>query len=104
MISANRTNRQNQALAFIVSFQRETGGVSPSLAQIAAAIGAKSRSQTKEHIVDGLIERGLIRRGKYHSHRSIEVLARPVVAYRFNDINQRLEVMAEWTIPASAPS
>lgn len=55
------TERQSEALNFIVQYQNERGGVSPSLDEIAAGIKASSRANIMRLLI-GLEERGFIRR------------------------------------------
>lgn len=66
------TKRQRECLLFIQDHQANHGGVSPSVREIAAAMGASRSNET----LRGLEARGFIRRlpGR---HRAIEVL-RPI--------------------------
>lgn len=64
------TPRQKQALDMIRSHMATSGGVSPSLAEIAAGLGLKYRSNAHALVV-GLERRGLIKRGRKHAKREI---------------------------------
>lgn len=66
------TVKQQKTLDFIVAFQAESGGVSPSIAQIAKFFGHTSKGAIHRHLC-GIEERGAIRRLK-NRHRAIEVL------------------------------
>lgn len=66
------TKRQRDVLTFIATYQRKTGGVSPSTADIAAGIGVVSKGNATAYL-DALEERGFIRRLANRS-RAIEIL------------------------------
>ena len=70
------TKRQRECLLFIQDHQANHGGVSPSVREIAAAMGASRSNETALGLLRGLEARGFIRRlpGR---HRAIEVL-RPI--------------------------
>lgn len=68
------TTRQAAALQFIESYQRDHGAASPSLSEIAAAVGIRAKSGS-HRLLEGLIERGFIRK-RPHQSRSIEILRR----------------------------
>lgn len=71
------TRRQKAAFDFICAETVRNGGVSPSYAEIAGALGLKARSGACG-VIEDLIQRGFIRRipGK---HRAIEVIRGLVV-------------------------
>lgn len=66
------TPRQLDLLRFIAGYLRAHGGVSPSLAECARAIGNEGKASAHQMLV-GLEARGLIRRLHYR-HRGIELL------------------------------
>jgi repressor LexA len=66
------TQLQKQALDFIVSYQAESGGVSPTFQEIIEHVGCASKSAA-HRLTAALEERGFIRRMKNHA-RAIEVL------------------------------
>lgn len=70
------TKRQRECLLFIQDHLAVHGGVSPSVREIAAAMGFSRSNKTALGLLRGLEERGFIRRipGR---HRAIEVL-RPI--------------------------
>ena len=68
------TSRQRDLLVFINDRLTETG-VSPSFAEMTAAIGLRSKSNIYR-LITALEERGFIRR-LHHRKRSIEVLRLP---------------------------
>jgi repressor LexA len=65
------TSRERDALAYIQSYALEHLGVMPSLEEIAAALGLKSRSGA-HRIVNGLESRGHLVRLK-HRERAIKL-------------------------------
>lgn len=70
------TARQLEALRFIHGYMIAHRGVAPTLNEIAAGIGG-SKTPVKR-IVDGLCERGLVRRLS-NRPRALEVLAPPAI-------------------------
>lgn len=76
------TKRQRECLLFIQDHQADHGGVSPSVREIAAAMGSSRSNKTALGLLRGLEERGFIRRipGR---HRAIEVLLPIPVAQVF---------------------
>lgn len=79
------TPRQREAMLFIEAEMDRTGGVAPSVSEIAQRLRCKSLSHAHKLIV-GLQARGFIRKLPYRA-RAIEVL-RPVsrfAAYRFDE-------------------
>jgi SOS-response transcriptional repressor LexA len=66
------TERQGEALRFIFRFQRENGGVSPSLREIAFALGVGPGNGSVKVLLDRAVERGLIRR-LAHRARAIQL-------------------------------
>jgi repressor LexA len=86
------TRQQRKALLFIEAELERTGGVAPSVREIAAHFNYRSWSQARRLLI-GLDQRGFIRRqpGK---HRAIEV-TRPVsrlTAYRFDPRTKSLRL------------
>lgn len=82
------TERQSQALAFIVAYQREHGGVSPNLRQIAAGIKSKSKGHVHS-LLQGLERRGFITR-LYNRQQAIDVVrvapsGARVALFKFDD-------------------
>jgi repressor LexA len=78
------TQQQRKALLFIEAEMDRSGGVAPTLAEIAAHLRYRTRSQARR-LLSGLEERGFIRRLRGKG-RAIEVL-QPVsrfAAYRFD--------------------
>lgn len=77
------TQRQKDTLDFIVAFQRERGGVSPSVREIAQGLRCNSKSTHTAHRMLVALERlGFIRRLPGRA-RAIEVLrAVPIVKMR----------------------
>lgn len=67
------TALQLQALRFIAAFQLESGGVSPTLREIAFALGLGPGNSAARRRLDGLVERGLVRRLSRRA-RAIELL------------------------------
>lgn len=67
------TQRQSDLLAFIARYQRENGGVSPSHTEMADALGVAGRGNATMGLLDGLEERGFIRRLR-NRRRAIELL------------------------------
>lgn len=66
------TERQLDCLRFIESFMKKNEGLCPSYQQMCDGLGMASKSGIKR-IVDGLEERGYIRRLK-HRHQAIEIV------------------------------
>mgnify|MGYP001028705552 CR=1 FL=1 len=66
------TARQLEALRWIRGYQLAHGGVSPRLADIAAALGLQAKSGA-HRVLEALEDRGLIRRLK-NRERAIEIL------------------------------
>lgn len=86
------THRQQQTLLAIQAYQRDNGGVSPTVRDVAEAIGAAGQMNRTLGLRAGLEERGFIRRHPGR-HRAIEVL-RPIPiarVFRFNDATKSLE-------------
>lgn len=82
------TRRQRDVLNYIERYQAERGGVSPTMAEIAAHLGTSlSRGRVAE-LLKGLEARGLIRRLKYRA-RAIEIIRPvkpvPMKVFRFDD-------------------
>ncbi len=69
------TPRQSECLQFIVGYQTDHHGVSPSYDEIRDAVGLKSKSGIVR-LMDMLTKRGFIRRTS-DTHRAIEVLKVP---------------------------
>lgn len=69
------THQQARALRFIEDYQSRTGGVSPSLQEIADEMGWANRSRAHDVLV-GLELRGAIRRLKGR-RRAIQVVRDP---------------------------
>ena len=87
------TQRQREAMLFIEAEIERTGGVSPTIREIAEHLQYRS-AQYAHRLVEGLEERGFIRRLP-HRARAIEI-ARPVsrfAVYRFNPETKGVEVM-----------
>lgn len=71
------TTRQRQAMLFIEGYQARTGGVSPTMREIAEGLRLSIGTRSRVHaLLKGLEERGFIKRIP-HRTRAIEVL-RPV--------------------------
>lgn len=66
------TRRQLDLLRFIAGYQQAHDGVSPTFQECAYGVGLKGRCSTAR-LLDGLEERGLLRRLRSH-HRAIELL------------------------------
>lgn len=69
------THRQRHVLQFVQQYQEDHGGVTPTFAEIAAAMGLRSKSGVV-YTLDRLAERGVIRRLP-NRQQAIEVI-RPV--------------------------
>jgi SOS-response transcriptional repressor LexA len=68
------TKRQKQTLDYIEGYIDRTGGVAPSYAEVAAAMGLKSKANVHA-FVDKLVARGAVRRvGRAGSWRGLEIL------------------------------
>lgn len=86
------THRQHEALTFIRRYQRRTGGVSPSVREIAAGLGHSNQIGRILSLLSGLEERGFIRRMPGRK-RAIEVI-RPIPiadVFRWCDEEKRLK-------------
>lgn len=70
------TKRQRECLLFIQDHQADHGGVSPSVREIARAMGSSRSNETALGLLRGLEARGFIRRLPRRA-RAIEVL-RPI--------------------------
>lgn len=84
------THQQRRAMLFVEAEIDRTGGVAPTIAEIAAHLKLRSRASA-ERLLKGLEERGVIRRLP-QSARAIEVV-RPVTRrafYRFEDETKRI--------------
>ena len=84
------TYRMKDALDFIKDYQFRTGGVSPSVREIAKGLNLSSTSFVHGTLLTGLEERGLIRRLPNRA-RSIEVVRPRYVAFQFDDTTKALE-------------
>lgn len=82
------TLRQARVLRFIVAYQDRTGGVSPTLEEIAQGVGLASKGNVSEALA-GLEMRGFLRRLKHHI-RAIEVLKQPPGMVPIYDYGQRI--------------
>ncbi len=91
------TRRQYELLCFIERYLEATGGVGPSYDEMATGIGAPGKSSVAR-LVDGLEERGYIRRLPRRA-RAIEILpATRAVARqprRIVSLGRRRTIMAE---------
>ena len=78
------TPRQKECLDFIIRYQRESGGVSPSVVDINLATGSVAKSGNGHRFLQDLEERGFIRRLPFKA-RAIEVLqaspSKPIPIY-----------------------
>jgi repressor LexA len=74
------TKRQRECLLFIQAHQAAHGGVSPSVREIAAAMGSRHSTEAAQSLLRGLEERGFIRRLPRRA-RAIDVL-RPIPVAR----------------------
>ena len=90
MTMMGMTYRMKQALEFIEEYQSMSGGVSPSIREIAKGLRLSSTSFVRDSILIGLEERGLIRRLPGRA-RAIEVLRPRYVAFKFDDETKALE-------------
>lgn len=89
------THRQHEALSFIQRYHRRTGGVSPSVREIARAMGMRGSHYGATVLLRGLEERGFIRRIPGRK-RAIEII-RPIPiadVFRFNDQTKELEPLS----------
>jgi SOS-response transcriptional repressor LexA len=68
------THRERRALDFIRGYQRVHGGVSPSLAEIAVALGGKPTAKAGAHEVLTSLERQKIITREHGRARSITIL------------------------------
>lgn len=87
------THQQRKALLFIEAEVERTGGVAPTIGEIAQRLGYLSKTHALK-LVLGLEERGFIRRMPNRA-RAIEVV-RPVsrfAAFKVNDDTKGLEPM-----------
>ncbi|WP_165909516.1 LexA family transcriptional regulator [Shinella sp. JR1-6] len=66
------THRQQDTMHFIMAYRNESGGISPSYAEIMDAIGVRSKS-TVNRLLNGLEERGRIIRMPNRA-RTIQVI------------------------------
>lgn len=85
------TPQQKQLLNFIVDYQRDSGGVSPSFEEMAEALVLKSKSGI-HRLLSGLEQRGHIARRRMIA-RTIEVLNTgdtPVSLAELNHVVRRL--------------
>ena len=69
------TAKQKQVFDFIVSYQKSSGGVSPSFQEMSDALGITGRSGINR-LISALVERGFVRHTK-GTIRNIEVVRRP---------------------------
>lgn len=92
------TPRQQQCMDFIEKYQREHGGVSPSMAEISEAVGYGLRGHKVNWLIESMVAKGFLRRIPKRA-RALEVIHRkPMLAYFvFNDETKELE---PWQRPA----
>lgn len=74
-IRAGITPKQRELLDFIVRYQREHRGVSPSFDEMARALGLASKSGV-HRLIEGLVERGALVRLPNQA-RSLQVVTTP---------------------------
>lgn len=77
---------QLKTLRFIIGRIDASGGISPTITECAAHLGLKSKSGVCR-VLDGLEDRGWIRRRVHHA-RSITVLKRPPAPKAIHEIAQ----------------
>jgi len=98
------THQQRATMLFIEAYQERTGGVSPSVREIATHLGHRSKCSA-HRLLMGLEERGLIRCMPSRA-RAITVVA-PVsrwACYRFSENRKALEPMqGEALVQAQPP-
>lgn len=90
------TPLQRRVMLFIEAHQARTGGVSPSIAEIARHLRYRSNNHAQRLLV-GLEERGLIRRLP-HAARAIEVL-RPVSRFAFYRLDDETKQLRPFAFP-----
>lgn len=82
------TPMQLKTLRFIIGRIDASGGVSPTITECAAHLGLKSKSGVCR-VLDGLEDRGWIRRRVHHA-RSITVLKRPPAPKAVHEMAQQI--------------
>ena len=82
------TTVQRKVLTFVESYQAQTGGVSPSYAEIGKAVGIASKSRVS-NVLDDLEKNGLVRRLRTRA-RAIEIVRRYRV-FRFDNETKELK-------------
>jgi len=93
------TPLQHRVMLFIEAHQARTGGVSPSIAEIARHLRYRSNNHAQRLLV-GLEERGLIRRLP-HAARAIEVL-KPVSRFAFHRFDDETKQLRPFVFPINA--
>ena len=86
------TERQSQCLHAIQALTAERCGVAPSLREIAQRMGYRNAVGFTKKLVDGLIERGFVRRidGKARAIEVIRSSAPRVAVFRFDETIKEL--------------
>jgi SOS-response transcriptional repressor LexA len=89
------TQRQKQCMDFISTYMRDSGGISPTLKEICAAMGFQNRSSAKR-CIDMLVLRGVVRRLDCR-HRALEVVPQKrEIYFQFHEKHKRL---VPWRAP-----
>lgn len=85
------TPLMHRTMLFLESYAERSGGVSPSVREIAAHLGERVSTSVAARALDGLEKRGLIRRLPYRA-RAIEIV-RPIsrtAVYAWDDESKSL--------------
>lgn len=90
------THQQREVMLFVEAHHARTGGVSPTLAEIADHLKQRSRSNV-ERLLVGLERRGFIRRLP-RAARAIEVL-RPVSRFAFHRFDAETKQLRPFASP-----
>lgn len=94
------THRERELLTFIERYMAEHGGVAPTLDEMGAGVGIKSKSGVHA-IVGSLVRQGLLRRTD-ERHRGLAVVAQAVDLASVPDGTLLQEVAARGLIRAGA--
>jgi repressor LexA len=73
--------RERAALDYIAAYQRQRGGVSPLLSDIAFAVGGSRTRSVGHRLVTGLERKGFIRR-LHNRKQAIEIIKNPISGMR----------------------
>lgn len=94
------THQQHRTMLFIEAYQARSGGVSPSVREIACHLGHKGRTEGVRRLLDGLEERGFIKRLRRRA-RALEVV-KPVSRFAFMSFSDEAKALCPYASASNA--